>query len=188
MCGPLRRKCARFTRDANETGSQSEVDVDRLPWESFVFPEALTEKNKKETEMAKGKSDRLRKDAAAVLAAYNCVMKRGGMPTVASLVALIEVPAVSFDPEGLHVDLDDVPFTFQPECGAPLPSTTTAMPTSGTRSTTIRVPGRVLAAFRAEAERTGTPYQTLMNRTLEAAADAMYKISSVSTGKPSSKT
>ncbi|GAB3189923.1 BrnA antitoxin family protein [Hydrogenophaga aquatica] len=44
---------------------------------------------------------------------------------------------------------------------------------SGTTPTTIRVHNRVLRAFRQQADETGVPYQTLMNRVLAEAADAM---------------
>lgn len=43
----------------------------------------------------------------------------------------------------------------------------------GTKPITIRVHNRVLRAFRDQAEKTGTAYQTLMNRALANAADAM---------------
>lgn len=46
-------------------------------------------------------------------------------------------------------------------------------PVSGTKPITIRVHNRVLRAFRDQAEKTGTAYQTLMNRALANAADAM---------------
>lgn len=44
-------------------------------------------------------------------------------------------------------------------------------PVSGRKPVTIRVPNRVLQAFRKQADKTGTAYQTLMNRALESAAD-----------------
>lgn len=46
-------------------------------------------------------------------------------------------------------------------------------PASGRKPITIRVPNRVLQVFRRESERTGTAYQTLMNRVLADAADAL---------------
>ena len=45
-------------------------------------------------------------------------------------------------------------------------------PITGTKPITIRVPNRVLRKFWQEAERTGTPYQTLMNRALQDGVDA----------------
>lgn len=44
---------------------------------------------------------------------------------------------------------------------------------SGTRPITIRIPNRVLQKFQRQADKTGTPYQTLINRALSEAADAM---------------
>ncbi len=44
-------------------------------------------------------------------------------------------------------------------------------PVSGTQPITIRLHKRVINAFKAESARTGTSYQTLMHRTLAAAAD-----------------
>lgn len=44
-------------------------------------------------------------------------------------------------------------------------------PVSGRKPVTIRVPNRVLLAFRKQADKTGTAYQTLMNRALESAAE-----------------
>lgn len=44
---------------------------------------------------------------------------------------------------------------------------------SGTSSISIRVPNRILQAFRRQADKTGVPYQTLINRALDKAADAI---------------
>lgn len=45
----------------------------------------------------------------------------------------------------------------------------------GTTPITIRIPNRVLQAFRAQSEKTGTKYQTLINRALSDAADTFKK-------------
>lgn len=42
----------------------------------------------------------------------------------------------------------------------------------GSKPITIRVPNRVLQAFRDQSDKTGTKYQTLMNRALRDAAEA----------------
>lgn len=47
-----------------------------------------------------------------------------------------------------------------------------AEPACGRRSITIRIPNRVLLAFRRQSERTGTAYQTQINRALQDAAEA----------------
>lgn len=44
-------------------------------------------------------------------------------------------------------------------------------PLSGTQRISIRVPKRVLRAFKSRARKTGVPYQTLMNRALRVEAD-----------------
>ena len=44
---------------------------------------------------------------------------------------------------------------------------------SGSKPITIRIPNRVLHEFRRQTDRTGVPYQTLMNRVLAEAAAAM---------------
>jgi predicted DNA binding CopG/RHH family protein len=44
---------------------------------------------------------------------------------------------------------------------------------SGTKPITIRIPKRVLHEFHRQADKTGVPYQTLMNRVLAEAAAAM---------------
>lgn len=44
-------------------------------------------------------------------------------------------------------------------------------PVSGTQRISIRVPKRVLRAFKSRARKTGVPYQTLMNRALRVEAD-----------------
>ncbi len=48
---------------------------------------------------------------------------------------------------------------------------TTSLPWSGTHPINIRVEARVIRAFKTQAAKTGTSYQTLMNSALRAAAD-----------------
>jgi hypothetical protein len=45
-----------------------------------------------------------------------------------------------------------------------------AVPVTGTKSITIRMPRRILAAFKKRAKRTSVPYQTLLIRELNIAA------------------
>lgn len=45
----------------------------------------------------------------------------------------------------------------------------------GSTPVTIRIPNRVLQAFRAQSERTGTKYQTLINRALSEASAVFEK-------------
>lgn len=72
----------------------------------------------------------------------------------------------------LHIELQDIDLTA-PESAAPATSTTgsATMPASrASQRITIRIPGPVIAAFRAQATKTRVPYQRLMNRVLRAAA------------------
>jgi uncharacterized protein (DUF4415 family) len=55
----------------------------------------------------------------------------------------------------------------EPKMTPPAPAAT-----KRSQKTTIRIPAAVLAAFKAKAEATSTPYQTLMNRALRAASTA----------------
>lgn len=54
-----------------------------------------------------------------------------------------------------------------------IPGDDDTSPISGTQRISIRVPKRVLRAFRSRARKTGVPYQTLMNRALRVEADRM---------------
>lgn len=45
----------------------------------------------------------------------------------------------------------------------------------GTTPVTIRIPNRVLQVFRSQSEKTGTKYQTLINRALSEAAEGFEK-------------
>ena len=81
------------------------------------------------------------------------------------------LPEFTFIEDDLDLELGELPeFIPSPpvavtKSAAPLP------PLSGTKAIQIRVPARVIRAFKLEAERTGGQYQTLMNRALKAAAD-----------------
>jgi uncharacterized protein (DUF4415 family) len=46
------------------------------------------------------------------------------------------------------------------------------VPVSGSRLISIRVPERVIHAFKAESAKTGRPYQTMMNRALKTVAES----------------
>jgi len=54
-----------------------------------------------------------------------------------------------------------------------IPGDDDTSPISGTQRISIRVPKRVLRAFKSRARKTGVPYQTLMNRVLRVEADKM---------------
>lgn len=69
----------------------------------------------------------------------------------------------------LEIELEDL------DLSAPAPAGITADTHAGltvagkSQKITIRIPTRVLAAFRAQAAKTGVPYQRLMNRALRSA-------------------
>lgn len=81
----------------------------------------------------------------------------------------IPVPAVEDEDWSLFevLSLDEAETITSKSAGVG-PSTE---PVSGRKPVTIRVPNRVLRAFRQRADKTGTAYQTLMNRALESAAE-----------------
>ena len=88
----------------------------------------------------------------------------------------LAIPAEMLEP--MHIDEDWVlfkeayPDVFEPK---PAPSTIKRLKAavSGTKPITIRVPVRVLQAYRHQAEEKGGPYQKLMNRVLAEAAGAI---------------
>lgn len=80
-------------------------------------------------------------------------------------------PEIDFDIDEFNVDLDQLfPADYLSEL-RPVTAAVPLTPVSGTRPILIRVPERVIRAFRIEAERKGVGYQTLMNRALKATAD-----------------
>ena len=91
----------------------------------------------------------------------------------AGFTSLAEVEAKSkLEDCHLHelvLDLTDI----DPDHPEPAPCPTLATPpallASGTRRISIRVHERVLLKFKAQAEKSGTPYQTLMKRALDEA-------------------
>ena len=88
----------------------------------------------------------------------------------------LTIPELKLEP--MEIDEDWTLFKeINPELfeGKPDPATIKRLKTttSGTKRITIRVPNWVLQVFRDQAETTGVPYQTLMNRALGEAADAM---------------
>ena len=97
------------------------------------------------------------------------IMKQSGL----TMESLHQDHGDDFDPccmemllEPLEIDFDTLPPT--PVLGAAAP----AVAVTGTRKVTIRIPNRIVASCRAKAARTGTRYQTLIVRTLNAATRA----------------
>lgn len=86
---------------------------------------------------------------------------------VAMALAMADEPVTD-----LQIDLEDIDLTAPgPTATATGSKASTTTPTSRTsEKITIRIPGSVIAAFRAQAIKTRVPYQRLMNRALRAAA------------------
>lgn len=87
-----------------------------------------------------------------------------------------KIPEVTLEP--LVIDEDwSLLKEFHPELFEGKPDSTSVerlkATVSGTRPITIRIPNRVLQKFHQQADKTGTGYQTLINRVLSEAADAM---------------
>lgn len=86
-------------------------------------------------------------------------------------IALEDMPVseLKFDSEDADLDLrEDLPFLADVIGKKPAPDAT-MLPVSGTHPICIRVPARVIRAFKLRADKTGCSYQTLMNRALAAA-------------------
>ncbi len=84
------------------------------------------------------------------------------------ILALQEAPLLEleFDPADLNLDLTQFESPARPSKTRCVP----VVATNGTKKISIRVSARLLAAFRLQAEKTGTGYQTLINQTLQVAA------------------
>ena len=88
----------------------------------------------------------------------------------AKAAADMPVMDMEFDDAELNLDWDALPPMTM---GAPAKAAGAAvstLPVSGTRPVCIRIPSRVIRAFRSQAEKTGGSYQTIMNRVLREAA------------------
>jgi uncharacterized protein (DUF4415 family) len=115
------------------------------------------------------------------------LMAMAKIPGLRSLVIPVENIPDDAEFEALHAEFDaqmelehQALSAFNPAANVPTstpesePRATPAAPTSTrpSQQTTIRIPTVVLAAYKAKARATGTPYQTLMNRALRAASTA----------------
>lgn len=81
----------------------------------------------------------------------------------------LSLPDLQFD--NVDLDLIDDEFLLEPASGSPgaAKSGEAPLPMSGTTPICIRLPNRVINAFKLEADKKGTRYQTLINRTLNTA-------------------
>lgn len=77
---------------------------------------------------------------------------------------------MDFDFDALDVDFDDLCAWSPATLVKPSTTDTPAPSLSGTRPICIRVPARVIHAYKAQAAKTGGSYQTIMNRALSGAA------------------
>jgi hypothetical protein len=85
---------------------------------------------------------------------------------------ILEAPELPFPEYPFNFDEIDVsafPPPISSILGKKLSSSETMLPVSGSHSICIRVPARVIRAYKLQAATTGRSYQTLMNRALAAA-------------------
>ena len=92
--------------------------------------------------------------------------------TRAIAAAEISLEDLTFDPMDLDFDivLDDISTTPAFTTSKAVRSCKAPVLPSGTHPICIRVPARVIRAFRVQADKTGAHYQTVMIRALQAAA------------------
>jgi uncharacterized protein (DUF4415 family) len=69
------------------------------------------------------------------------------------------------------IEFSDEELTFDFDAPVAPPVSVAAPIFAGTRPVSIRVPGRVIHAFKVQAAKSGCGYQTLMNRALRRAAE-----------------
>jgi predicted DNA binding CopG/RHH family protein len=77
---------------------------------------------------------------------------------------------MKFDSADLDVDVYELYARLPPPSVKPPTTDTPAASLSGTKPICIRVPARVIHAFKVEAAKTGGSYQANMNRVLSVAA------------------
>ena len=105
-------------------------------------------------------------------------MKKHRKPTLEEVNAYLDramanlalsLPDLQFDNDDLKL-IDDE-FLLEPAFGSPkaAKSGEAPLPMSGTTPICIRLPNRVINAFKLQADKKGTRYQTLINRTLNTA-------------------
>jgi hypothetical protein len=82
----------------------------------------------------------------------------------------IPIPEYSLDFDFADIDVSGFPPPLSSVLGKKPASPETMLPVSGSVSICIRVPARVICAYKLKAAATGRSYQTLMNRALAEAA------------------
>lgn len=92
-----------------------------------------------------------------------------------SAMAAADMPVLEmeFDDAELSIDWDALPPMTAPasaKAAGAAGAAVSTFPLSGTRPVCIRIPARVIRAFKTQAEKTGGCYQTIMNRALREAA------------------
>lgn len=129
--------------------------------------------------MAKHKTaTRKRDDAAWVEKVVTKLIKDAGITSRSELEGNPELdecflPAMDMTFAGFDGDLHDLMTRRSASAVAVAGTSPPHSPACGTRRTCIRIHERVLLAFKAEAAKTGTPYQTLMKRVLNEAAETL---------------
>jgi len=93
------------------------------------------------------------------------------MAEIENPLPLDSLPDVDRDLSDIDAFVNSLMTDAVPECKAatPMPHTETV---SGTKAVSLRIHYRVINAFKAESIKTGTSYQTLMNRALADATES----------------
>lgn len=91
----------------------------------------------------------------------------------AAFLAAEDIPILDLDLDFDSADLDfDWSSMPEPSTSSPVAGPAPPMLMTGTQKISIRVPRRILAAFKKKSALTGVPYQRLVNQVLKAAAGA----------------
>lgn len=107
-------------------------------------------------------------EASSVERVFKTLLAEAGFASLEELEA--RAKSMDFDLPEFKADLTDIVPELPSPVSCSTPSKASLEPTSGTRRISIRVHERVLRKFKALAAKTGTPYQTLMKRSLNDAS------------------
>jgi predicted DNA binding CopG/RHH family protein len=114
-----------------------------------------------------------KRDRGTVLKIVKDLMSAAGITSVESMLKIVpdnDIAMIDLDVD-FDLDFDDLQVTGCEPTSTESPTAGERLaPVSGTRSVAIRVPARVLQAFRVQAAKSCIGYQTLMNRALREAA------------------
>lgn len=90
----------------------------------------------------------------------------GEIKRLALAISAEPIQEIEFNASDLECDFSNIP----PPCARRPPTLASVASATGTLKVSIRIPALTLAAFKERAAKTGTAYQSLINKTLKAAA------------------